>query len=36
MLFILQEKVDGCPVECAALYSILQTRKDGSAVNPVV
>nr|POF14504.1 hypothetical protein CFP56_15383 [Quercus suber] len=29
-------KVDGCPIECAALYSILYTRKDESAVNEVV
>ena len=28
--------MDGHPVECAALYSILHTRKDGSAVNLVV
>ena len=36
MLFILQAKVDGRLVECATLYSILHTRKDRSAVNPVV
>ena len=36
MLFILQAKANGCPVERAALYSILHTRKDGFAVNPVV
>ncbi|KAK9983802.1 hypothetical protein SO802_033327 [Lithocarpus litseifolius] len=29
-------KVDGCPVEHAVLYLILHTRKDGSAVNPIV
>ncbi|KAK9986805.1 hypothetical protein SO802_031756 [Lithocarpus litseifolius] len=29
-------KANGCPVERAALYSILHTRKDGFAVNPVV
>ncbi|KAL0005063.1 hypothetical protein SO802_012624 [Lithocarpus litseifolius] len=29
-------KVDERPVEHAALYSILHTRKDGSTVNPVV
>ena len=36
MLFILQAKADGCLVERATLYSILHTRKDGSAVNEVV
>jgi len=36
MLFILQAKANGRPVECAALYSILHTCKDGSTVNPVV
>ena len=36
MLFILQAKANGCLVERAALYSILHTRKDGSAVNEVV
>ncbi|XP_075651369.1 uncharacterized protein LOC142621882 [Castanea sativa] len=29
-------KTDGQPVECAVLYQILHTRKDGTAVNPVV
>ncbi|KAK7826616.1 hypothetical protein CFP56_032036 [Quercus suber] len=29
-------KTDGHLVECAALYPILQTRKNGSAVNPAV
>ena len=36
MLFILQAKADGHPVERAALYSILHTRNDGSTINPVV
>ena len=36
MLFILQSKVDGRPVEGVALYSILHTHKDGFAVNLVV
>ena len=36
MLFILQAKADGHPVERAVLYSILHTRKDGSAVNELV
>ena len=36
MLFILQAKADGRPVECAASNSILHTHKDGSAVNLVV
>ena len=36
MLFILQAKADGRPVECAALNSILHTHKDESAVNLVV
>ena len=36
MLFILQAKADGHPIERAVLYSILHTRKDGSAVNEVV
>ena len=36
MLFILQAKADGHPVEHAVLYSILHTHKDGSAVNEVV
>ena len=36
MLFILQAKADGHPIEHASLYSILHTRKDGSAVNSVV
>ena len=36
MPFILQAKADGHPVECATLYSILHTRKDGFAVNPIV
>ena len=33
---MLQAKADERPVERVALYSILHTRKDGSAVNPVV
>ena len=36
MLFILQAKTDGHPIEHTTLYSILHTRKDGSAVNEVV
>ena len=36
MMFILQAKVNGRPVERATLYSILHTHKDGSAVNPIV
>ena len=32
----MQAKTDGHPVERAVLYPILHTRKDGSAVNPVV
>ena len=32
----MQAKTDGRPVERAVLYQILHTRKDGSAVNPVV
>ena len=36
MLFILQAQADGHPIEHASLYSILHTRKDGSAVNLVV
>ena len=36
MMFILQAKVNGRPVERATLYSILHTHKDGSAVNPTV
>ena len=36
MLFIFQAKADGHPVEHAALYSILHTRKNGSTINPVV
>ena len=36
MLFILQAKADGHPIEHASLYSILHTRKDGSEVNLVV
>ena len=36
MLFILQAKVDGRPIERAALFVSLHTRKDGTAVNPVV
>ena len=36
MLFIMQAKADGRPVEHAALYSILHTCKDGSTVNEVV
>ena len=36
MLFILQAKTDGHPIEHTTLYSILHTRKDGSTVNPVV
>ena len=36
MLFILQAKADGRLVECAALYSILHTHKDGIIVNLVV
>ena len=36
MLFILQAKADGHPVKRVALYLILHTRKDGSAVNSVV
>ena len=36
MPFILQAKVDGRPVKRATLYSILHTRKDGSAVNLVM
>ena len=36
MLFILQAKEDGRPVQSAALYVSLHTRKDGTAVNPVM
>ena len=36
MLFILQAKADGHPVELAALYSMLHIRKDGSTINEVV
>ena len=36
MMFVLQAKADGHLVERVALYSILHTCKDGSAVNPVV
>ena len=32
----MQAKTDGRPVECAILFQILHTRKDGSAVNPVM
>ena len=32
----MQAKTDERPVERAVLYQILHTRKDGSAVNPVV
>ena len=32
----MQAKTDGRPVERAVLYQILHTRKNGSAVNPVV
>ena len=32
----MQAKIDGRPVERAVLYQILHTRKNGSAVNPVV
>ena len=36
MLFILQAKVDGHPIERATLYSILHTHKDESAVTDIV
>ena len=36
MSFILQAKANGRPIKRATLYSILHTRKDGSAVNLVV
>ena len=36
MLFILQAKTDRCPVECATLYLVLHTRKNGSVANEVV
>ena len=32
----MQAKTDGHPVERAVLFQILHTRKDGSAVNPVM
>ena len=32
----MQVKTNGSPVEHAVLYQILHTRKDGSAINPVV
>ena len=35
MLFILQAKADGRPIERATLYVSLHTRKDGTAVNPI-
>ena len=36
MLFILQAKADGRPIECATLYLVLHTRKNGSVANEVV
>ena len=32
----MQAKIDGRPVKRVVLYQILHTRKNGSAVNPVV